>query len=138
MAGNQNSLSDVELDQAIERYKQDLADGKFPRASWPHFCASLGCTEAEAKEVIRQGDEQGRGGAYYGRSQALKRMATWIRGQMLSGSGWGGPMQSKAIFALKQDIGDGVRYTDQDKGTGQIDVKIDFGGGDSRSRKAAK
>lgn len=144
MAGNSGSgnvlafkLSDKQLEEAIATYKADLEAEKFPRASWPHFCSILGYTEAEVQEVITRGDEVK--GAYYERAQMLKRMITWIRGQMLSGAGWSGQNQTKAIFALKQDHGDGVRYSDQDaKQTGPVEVKISFGGADPRAKKASK
>jgi hypothetical protein len=144
MAGNSGSgnvlafkLSDKQLEEAITNYKADLEAEKFHRASWPHFCSILGYTEAQVQEVITRGDEVK--AAYYERAQMLKRMITWIRGQMLSGAGWSGQNQTKAIFALKQDHGDGVRYSDQDaKQTGPVEVKISFGGADPRAKKASK
>lgn len=144
MAGNANSgrmltfrLTEKQLEEAIEKYKADLEAEKFPRASWPHFCSTLGYTEAEVQEVITQGDSLK--GAYYERAQMLKRMITWIRGQILSGSGWSGQNQTKGIFALKQDFGDGIRYSDADaKQSGPVEVKISFGGSDPRAKKAAK
>lgn len=144
MAGNEKSgrnptfhLSEAELEKKIAQYKQDLKDGVFARASWPHFAAYLDSTEAELAEVIEQGAK--RESAYHGRSKALKKMATWIRGQYMSAQGWNGQLTSRAIFALKQDIGDGVKWTDQDaKQTGPVDVRISFGGDDPRAKKAAK
>ena len=69
----------------------------------------------------------------------LKKMATWVRGQMMSATGWNGQLTSRAIFALKQDVGDGVKWTDQDsKQNGPVEVKISFGGSDPRAIKAAK
>ena len=144
MAGNGNSgcvlafrLSDKQLEEAIAKYKQDLEEEKFPRASWPHFCSTLGYTEAEVRQVIERGEEVK--GAYYERAVMLKRMATWVRGQMLSGAGWSGQNQTKAIFALKQDHGDGVRYADADaKQTGPQEVVVRFGGADPRAKKASK
>jgi hypothetical protein len=48
-------------------------------------------------------------------------------------------LTSRAIFALKQDIGDGVKWSDQDtKQSGPVEVKISFGGDDPRAKKAAK
>ena len=144
MPGNENSgagipfrVSERELDFAIKKYKLDLAAGEFPRASWPHFCATLGYTEGEVKECMERGDK--RESAYYNRAVALKRMSTWIRGQMLSGSGWSGQNQTKAIFALKQDVGDGISYADKDTTTA-IPAKINilFGGDDPRGKKAGK
>lgn len=144
MAGNKNSgrlptfhLSDSELEAKIQKYKEDLNEGKFARASWPHFAAYLDSTEADLADVIEQGASKE--SAYRGRAGALKKMATWIRGQYMSASGWNGQLTSRAIFALKQDIGDGVKWTDQDsKQTGPVEVKISFGGSDPRAKDAAK
>lgn len=144
MAGNQDSgrvlafkLSDKELDRKIEEYKGLVNAEEIPRASWANFCAFLGYTEAEVAEVVTRGIEVK--GAYYERAVLLKRMMTWVRGQLSSGKGWNGQNQSRAIFLMKQDHGDGVRYTDQDaKNTGPVEVKISFGGNDPRSKKAGK
>jgi hypothetical protein len=144
MAGNQDSgrvlafkLSDKELDQKIEEYKGLVNAEEIPRASWANFCAFLGYTEAEVAEVVTRGIEVK--GAYYERAVSLKRMMTWVRGQLSSGKGWNGQNQSRAIFLMKQDHGDGVRYTDQDaKNTGPVEVKISFGGADPRAKKAGK
>ena len=146
MAGNTSSgnvlafrMTEEQLEKAIEQYKIDLENGKFQRASWPHFCARLGYTEQEVQEVIKRGDEVK--GAYFERAQMLKRMLTWIRGEMLSGAGWGGQSQTKAIFALQQDYGDGLQYVNN-RGTaaggGSIRVELGFGGGDPRGKKAGK
>ena len=144
MAGNSNSgrnptfhLSEAQLLKRIEEYKEGLNRGDFARASWPHFAAFLDATEADLARVIEQGWEAN--SAYYGRAAALKKMATWVRGQYMSAPGWNGQLTSRAIFALKQDIGDGVKWSDQDaKQTGPVEVKISFGGSDKRSKEAAK
>lgn len=145
MAGNQASgnvlafrMSEKELSKAIEQYKIDLEKGKFERASWPHFCARLGYTEQEVSEVIRRADEVK--GAYWERGLMLKRMLTWIRGEMLSGKGWGGQSQTKAIFALQQDYGDGTQYANnkQTAGSGNVRINVGFGGSDPRGKKASK
>lgn len=144
MAGNQDSgrvlafrLSDKELETRIYEYKAMVDAEKIPRASWANFCAYLGYTEAEVAEVVTRGEEVK--GAYYDRAVALKRMMTWVRGQLSSGKGWNGQNQSRAIFLMKQDHGDGVRYSDQDaKGNGLVEVKVSFGGNDPRAKKAGK
>lgn len=144
MAGNADSgrvlafrLSEKELDQKIEEYKTRVDSEEIPRASWANFCSFLGYTEAEVAEVVSRGSEVK--GAYYDRAVALKRMMTWVRGQLASGRGWNGQNQSRAIFLMKQDHGDGVRYSDIDaKQTGPVEVKISFGGGDPRGKKASQ
>lgn len=144
MAGNGNSgrlptfhLSESQLNEHIKQYKQDLKDGKFARASWPHFASYLDSTEAELSEVIALAEKKE--SAYCGRGKALKKMATWVRGQYMSAPGWNGQLTSRAIFALKQDVGDGVKWSDQDtKQTGPVEVKVSFGGDDPRAKKASK
>lgn len=144
MAGNSNSgrnptfpLSEKELREKIEQYKADLDAGAFARASWPHFCAYLDATESDLAMVIEQGANKD--SAYRGRAELLKKMLTWVRGQMMSAPGWNGQMTSRAIFALKQDHGDGIKWTDQDnKPTGPVEVRVSFGGTDQRASKAAK
>ena len=148
MAGNQNSgqklaftIPDRELDDKIKEYKEMVNAEVIARASWANFCAFLGYTEKEVAEVIAKGSEDSNtAGAYYKRAIALKRMVTWVRGQLSSGKGWNGQNQSRAIFLMKQDHGDGVRYSDQDiKGaSGPANVVINFGGNDPRASKAGK
>lgn len=144
MAGNGNSgrapkfaLSETELAERIEKYKNDVQTGVIVRASWPHFAASLDCTEKDLAEIMAI-DEDGQS-AYIGRARMLKKMLTWVRGQMLSSAGWNGQMTARAIFALKQDHGDGVQYRDKDNGGGgPTEVRVVFGGDDPRAKKAAK
>ena len=147
MAGNTNSgqklaftIPDKQLEDMIQQYKDLVASEVIARASWPNFCAFLGYTEKEVREVIYKGSENSNtAGAYYKRAIMLKRMATWVRGQLSSGKGWNGQNQSRAIFLMKQDVGDGTRYSDQDaKQTGPAVVNISFGGDDPRAKKAGK
>ena len=144
MAGNEKSgrkpnfaMSEAELEKHIEKYKEDVANGVIARASWPHFAATLDCTEKDLAEIMAI-DESSQS-AYTGRTKLLKKMLTWVRGQMLSSSGWNGQMTARAIFALKQDHGDGVVYRDKDMGGGgPSEVRVVFGGDDPRAKKAAK
>ena len=145
MAGNANSgrnptfhLSEKELEAKIEQYKLDLENGNFGRASWPHFAAYLDSTESDLSEVMALDGNKTR--AYCGRARMLKKMATWMRGQYASATGWSAPaVSSKAMFALKQDVGDGVKWSDQEgKQTGPVKIEISFGGDDPRAKKAAK
>lgn len=142
MAGNSNSgrkaefhLTEKELEGKIRQYKEDLENGCFARASWPHFASYLDSTEAELADVMKLGASSA---AYKGRGEMLKKMLCWVRGQMMSAQGWNGQLTSRAIFALKQDHGDGVKWSDQDTKTGPVEVKISFGGGDPRAGRAAK
>ncbi len=142
LAGNDNSGRNVQfsftenaLDKHIKQYKNDVENGTIVRASWPHFCATLDCTEQEIAEVMALAESNT--SAYKGRGKLLKKMATWMRGQMMSSAGWNGQMTARAIFALKQDMGDGVKWTDRETaGGGPSTINVLFGGDDSRGKKA--
>lgn len=144
MAGNGNSgrlptfsMSEKALENHINDYKRQVDDGTIVRASWPHFAATLDCTEADLAEVMALADTPS--SAYRVRGRMLKKMLTWCRGQIMSAPGWNGQMTSKGIFFLKQDHGDGVKYTDKDdKSTGPVEIKVSFGGDDPRAKKASK
>lgn len=43
-----------ELAGRIASYKEALAAGEFPRASWPHWAAWLDTTEACLSQVLRE------------------------------------------------------------------------------------
>lgn len=144
MAGNSNSgrnptfaFSEKELQAMIQQYKERVEDGTYARASWPHFASTLDCTEQDLADVIKMGENKE--SAYRGRAVLLKKMLTWVRGQMLSAPGWNGQMTTRAIFALKQDMGDGVQYKDKDNGgNGPAEIRVVFGGDDPRAKKASK
>jgi hypothetical protein len=144
MAGNEKSgratafpLTAEQLKAHIDKYKADVETGKIARASWPHFAASLDCTEADLAKIMAI-DEQGQS-AYINHGRLLKKMATWCRGQLMSAPGWNGQMTARAIFSLKQDVGDGVVYRDRDNGSSAPStVKVEFGGDDPRGKKACK
>lgn len=147
MAGNENSGRNVrfpysaeELKDRFEQYKADLKAGEFARPSWPHFCAYLGLTEADFTEMVKAEREAVKAGAYKAQVREVEKILTWMRGQLLSSSAWSGPASAKAIFALKQDLGDGVKYTDKpEQGqTGPVQVQVVFGDGDKRGKSAFK
>lgn len=117
-----------ELEGRIGGYKRALAAGEFPRASWPHFAAWLDTTEEDLRRALRAENPQ---------AELLRKTATWMRGQILSSEGWGGPNASKGVFLLRQDVGDGVRYTDRAEGaSGPLEVRVTFGAGDPRGEEA--
>lgn len=144
MAGNGNSgrnptfhLSEKELAEKIKQYKESFQQNDDYKPSWQHFAAYLDCTERDLAEIMSLDGK--RESAYCGRARMLKKMATWIRGEIVSSKKWGGPSSGKGCFALKQDVGDGVKWTDQEsKQTGPVEVKILLGGNDPRAKDAAK
>ena len=119
-----------ELAGRIASYKAALAAGEFPRASWPHWAAWLDTTEACLSQVLREE-------AATPQAQLLRKMARGGRGQMLSSEGWSGSNSSKGVFLLRQDVGDGIRYTDRpEAGTGPVEIRVVFGAGDPRGEEA--
>jgi len=119
-----------ELVRRIEAYKTALAAGEFARASWPHLAAWLDTTEEALSQVLRDGPDTPRG-------RLLRKTATWLRGQILSSEGWSGPNSSKGVFLLRQDVGDGIRYSDRpEPDTGPVEIKVTFGAGDERGEEA--
>lgn len=130
-------LSESALGKLLAEYKT-MAEGGEYRPSWPDLCSRMGYTEREIAAVMAMAESET--SAYKGRAVMLKRAAAWMRGQYMSNPLWGGQMQSKAIFALKQDIGDGYRYADNERvlGAGQLAVNVAFGGKDTRAGKARK
>ena len=119
-----------ELNRRIEAYKTALAAGEFARASWPHLAAWLDTTEEALSQVLRDGPDTPRG-------RLLRKTATWLRGQILSSEGWSGPNSSKGVFLLRQDVGDGTRYSDRpEPDAGPVEIKVTFGAGDERGREA--
>ena len=119
-----------ELNRRIEAYKTALAAGEFARASWPHLAAWMDTTEEALSQVLRDGPDTPRG-------RLLRKTATWLRGQILSSEGWSGPNSSKGVFLLRQDVGDGIRYSDRpEPDAGPVEIKVTFGAGDERGREA--
>ena len=129
-SGVKFEMKQGELNRRIEAYKTALAAGEFARASWPHLAAWLDTTEEALSQVLRDGPDTPRG-------RLLRKTATWLRGQILSSEGWSGPNSSKGVFLLRQDVGDGIRYSDRpEPDAGPVEIKVTFGAGDERGREA--
>lgn len=143
MAGNENSgrdpifpLSEKELKEKFDQYKADLEEGKFARASMPHFIAYIGCLEDEVKEFIEKYSGEPRS-AYYRRARIMRQVVQWMRGQVFSSKDWTGQQARLAGAHLERNYGDGVTYNAKD-GSGPQEVLVSFGGNDPRAKEAAK
>ena len=144
MAGNSNSgrnpvfeLSEKELANKIEQYKQDLEEGKCARASWPHFTSYINCLEDEVKECMACYSDQPKS-AYYKRARMLREVLQFIRGEIFSSKAWTGQQAQLAKLHGAKDYGDGIVYKDKDTNTGPTSINICFGDGDPRAAEAAK
>ena len=84
--------------------------------------------------LIRSGKDRSRPTGFF---VPFRKTATWLRGQILSSEGWSGPNSSKGVFLLRQDVGDGIRYSDRpEPDAGPVEIKVTFGAGDERGREA--
>lgn len=123
-APRQFPLEYNETVQAIELYKQKVNDGTFKKADFCHFCGEIGVDAQTFIDCVKNPCDKNR--ALVGE---LKKFITWLQGQYLTAPGWSGPNASKAIFALKQDLG-GLVFTDRQevKQDTKMEVKVSFGG----------
>lgn len=143
MAGNSNSgrtpvfeLSEKELASKIEQYKRDLEEGRFARASWPHFASYIGCLEDEIKEFIAEYSDK-KDSAYYKRVRMLRGVLQFIRGEIFSSKAWTGQQAQLAKLHGAKDYGDGIVYKDKETNP-PSSISILFGDGDPRSEEASK
>ena len=106
----------------VEAVKFEMKQGELVRR--------IEATEEALSQVLRDGPDTPRG-------RLLRKTATWLRGQILSSEGWSGPNSSKGVFLLRQDVGDGIRYSDRpEPDTGPVEIKVTFGAGDERGEEA--
>lgn len=144
MAGNGNSgrsptfaINDKKLDEYIAEYKSNCMDGIICRPSWLHFCATIDYTAEEVRDVMECADKPE--SAYRKRAIALKKMGTWIHGQVTSGSyGWSDAPSPIIKAELETDWGFGSFVGNKTKDTGPQEVRVVFGAGDPRSKRAAE
>ena len=111
-------LSCEEVTAAIEDYKAKVESGVHKRADFWHFCGEIGVDAQSVVDVIKEPNKKNMELA-----GALKKFVTWLQGQYLTAPGWGGPNSSKAIFALKQDLG-GLVLTDKREVDNKVEAKI--------------
>lgn len=145
MAGNKESgrkvmfpLSENELAEKFEKYREDLKNGDFDRASVAHFCFYIGTTEDALADFIREYSNKP-GNAYYGRAQMLRVYLQYFRGELCSSKSWSGQLSNRAQLLLSQDYGDGIVYRQKADGKATTGSMIPlFGRGDPRAKDAGK
>lgn len=135
MAGNEKSgnviafrMTESELEQKIEIFRQMYGNGSRGMVTWERFCAFLGYSLEEVKECYQRGRE--RGSAYSGRSKLIEKFYTEVQAMMIETCG-----QNRAL-AGKLAERDLIR--DKDKQDNSKVFYIEFGGGDKRSEQARK
>lgn len=104
-------LSEMELAEAINAYKEGVNNGTFLNPCPPQFFAEIGVTKDIVQTVIRAGADVK--SAYNGRAKLFSDALQWLRGEMASEVHWQGNKSVKTIFLLKQDWGDGVVLEDK-------------------------
>lgn len=116
----------LEYDETVKKikdYKDKVADGTFKKADFWHFCGEIGVDAQDVVDVIKQPNDKNKPLA-----AELKKFITWVQGQYLTAPGWSGPNASKAIFALKQDLGGLVLSDKQEiKQDAKVEINVKFG-----------
>lgn len=148
-------LSERQLIEACNKYRELCENGTIKRADFWHFCAWCGETDYAISLIIEWGGKpvpdgaaadsaSGRAAdvaardiaeaAKYGEAaEELRRLCTYIRGQYSTSPGWSGASSNKALFNQRQNF-DGRALVDKQehKTSGEISVKLvgNFGGVD--------
>lgn len=113
-----------DITEKIEDYKAKVRDGTFKRSDFWHFCGYIGVDARAVVDVVKSPSK-----SQIDVSRALKKYITWQQGEYMTASAWTGPAGSKAIFALKQDLGGMVLSDRQDvNASGAVTVSVKFGG----------
>ena len=111
---------------SINQYKHDTETGVIPRPDIADYCARIGVSLDTFVEVVKEPKAKN-----IALAEQLKIFLTWFQAQYMTHPGWDGQQIKKALIALKQDFG-GYAYTDkvEQQQTGEISIKVDFGGND--------
>ena len=118
------------------------------RAQWDHFAGWIGADSGELTAFMTASDDGAGQDESADRAQSkdraqsgedakkaeargeLKRLATFIRGELATSPNWGGALSAKSIFLQKQAF-DGRPMADKQEinAGGDIAIKVTFGGG---------
>jgi hypothetical protein len=140
-------LSYDDLIRACREYRAAVQDGRVMRAQWDHFAGWIGEDSGELTAFMTASDdgdgeqrgEDAKSGTRADRDEdakkmeargELKRLATFIRGELATSPNWGGALSAKSIFLQKQAF-DGRPMADKQEisAGGDIAIKVSFGGG---------
>lgn len=135
MAGNKNSgqsipfrLSEAQLQQKIEAFRDEYSDGNKGIVTWALFCMFLGYSEEEVRECYLKGRE-GKN-AYSSRADLLEKFHTECRALTCQTANKQQAL-AKALISVNY-----LSPTGTDEA--QPEVRIVFGGGDGRWIDAMK
>ena len=136
MAGNENSgnglpfrLSEDQLKERINEFKNEYGSGKHGIVTWDRFCAFLGYSAEDVRECYLYGS--GGKNAYTGRAAILRKFATECRAMMIETA------DKKMQIARDLYKVDPLAPPEQ-IGDGKTTLQILFGGGDGRWMEAIK
>lgn len=129
MAGNSNSgksiafrMSEKELEQKIQKFRDEYSEGQHGMVTWPQFCDFLGYSEREVMECYVRGKEGDN--AYSGRARLLEMFRTAVKGMTMK------TCNKQQQLATKEAQTDYLSPPGQEDGPPV--VRIVFGGGDDR------
>lgn len=134
MAGNEKSgnvipfrMTESELKDKIEQFRNEYGDGSKGMVTWDRFCAFLGYSTEEVKECYQKGLTKG--SAYSGRSKLLEKFLTECRAMMVETCDTAAKLNKLIDVDPLRD----VEVQDNKK-----IFEIRFGGGDKRVEQARK
>ena len=134
MAGNEKSgnviafrMTESELKQKIEDFREQFGKGQQGMVTWDRFCAFLGYSAEEVKECYQRGLEKG--SAYGGRSKLLERFLTECRAMMVA---------TCDTAAKLNKLVDADPLRDKEQQSNEKVYRIEFGNGDKRAEEARK
>ena len=129
MAGNSNSgksiafrMSEKELENKIQKFRDECGEGQRGMVTWPLFCDFLGYSEQEVRECYLRGKEGDN--AYSGRARLLEMFRTAIKGMTMA------TCNKQQQLATKEAQTDYLAPPGQENAPPE--VRIVFGGGDDR------
>ena len=136
------NMSEQELAQKIQQYKDMVKDGQIDMPFWTDFREFLGIRQDALDEVMERGyfAEGARESAYYERALMLKRMGETCENYLNTHPNWGGKNAVKSMMLLKQGLGYTKKYADERSGAkaGPSKAKIYIESRDPRVKDMAK
>lgn len=124
-------LTADQLEQKINSYFQMLRDDPTMRGGPSDLLAYLGMDNKFACELTKKPP-----GGYEKHSKLMVKAATLMRAHLETSPAWANGNSSKAIFLSKQQLWDGLAYTDKQEINANTNntVKISFGAGGRKKK----
>lgn len=120
-------MTENELKQKIEEFRELFGKGQQGMVTWERFCAFLGYSTEEVKECYQKGLTKG--SAYSGRSKLLEKFSTECKAMMV---------ETCDTAAKLNKLIDLDPLRDKEQQSNEKTFLIIFGNGDKRAEDARK